>query len=55
MRCGWCGQFVRADTQPMVGLNYYGEPRSQVLCPAHQNDWRYLAAYNVLKGGRGRR
>lgn len=52
MRCGWCGRFVAADTQPMVGRDYYGKVTEQVLCPTHQQDWRHLAALNVVRGPR---
>lgn len=47
MRCEWCGHFVRAGTEPTPGVNWFGEPRSQIVCPDCRPHWIALAARNA--------
>jgi len=48
-RCGWCGVFVRADTEPIVGPDANGVLRAQILCPGCAPHWVELAARNAAR------
>lgn len=48
-RCRWCGRFVAQGTAPITGLNYWGDPVTQTLCPQDGPQWIEMAALNVLR------
>lgn len=39
LRCGWCGQFVKAGTESITGPDYHGKEVTQLLCPEDAPHW----------------
>lgn len=44
--CGWCGRFVANDAEPIQGVNVFGHPVAQLLCPACGPQWVDLSGRN---------
>lgn len=45
-RCEWCGRFVRRDAEPIMGVNRFGEARTQLLCDQDAPVWLRLIEAN---------